>query len=45
MSLSLSERIPVEIWEKILYHATRSPLLPFTEDGELTPDLVDNLLL
>ncbi|PVF91550.1 hypothetical protein CPB86DRAFT_878450 [Serendipita vermifera] len=45
MTLPLLERIPIEIWEKILYHATRSPLLPFTEDGKLTPDLVDNLLL
>ncbi|CAG8687783.1 6678_t:CDS:1 [Acaulospora colombiana] len=45
MSISLLERIPIEIWEKILYHATFSPLLPFTEDGELTNDLVDNLLL
>ncbi|CAG8764483.1 11720_t:CDS:2, partial [Acaulospora colombiana] len=45
MNITLLERIPVEIWEKILYHATFSPLLPVTEDGELTPDLVDNLLL
>ncbi|PVF91553.1 hypothetical protein CPB86DRAFT_791963 [Serendipita vermifera] len=45
MPLSLLERVPVEIWEKIFYHATRSPLLPFAEDGRLTPDLVDNLLL
>ncbi|PVF99657.1 hypothetical protein CPB86DRAFT_824931, partial [Serendipita vermifera] len=45
MSLSLLEQIPIEIWEKIFYHATRSPLLPFTEDGRLTSDLLDNLLL
>ncbi|PVF91551.1 hypothetical protein CPB86DRAFT_878451 [Serendipita vermifera] len=45
MSSFSLDRTPIEIWEKIFHHVTRSPLLPFTEDGKLTADLVDNLLL
>jgi hypothetical protein len=32
---SVVHRIPIEIWEVILREAVRSPLLPFTENGEL----------
>lgn len=45
MSHSSIDRVPVEIWEKVLHHATVPPLLPFTEDGALSPSLNDNLLL
>jgi hypothetical protein len=39
------ERVPVEIWLRILQHAVASPLLPFREDGSLSPHLLDNLFL
>ncbi|PVF99648.1 hypothetical protein CPB86DRAFT_283247 [Serendipita vermifera] len=32
---SITHQIPVEIWERILWEAARSPLLPFTSEGEL----------
>jgi hypothetical protein len=37
------ERVPIEIWEKILSYATTSSLIPFTESGELASSLVDTL--
>ncbi|PVF95974.1 hypothetical protein CPB86DRAFT_787533 [Serendipita vermifera] len=42
-TISAAERTPVEIWQQILRHAIASPLLPFTEDGKLSTDLIDNL--
>jgi hypothetical protein len=45
MPQSAYERIPVEIWDKILHYATASPLLPFREDGSLSPHLLDNFFL
>jgi hypothetical protein len=37
------KRIPVEVWHKILFYATKSPLLPFAEDGKLSSTLIDNI--
>jgi hypothetical protein len=45
MSYSACKRIPIEIWDQILQSATTSLLLPFREDGSLSPHLLDNLLL
>ncbi|PVF95976.1 hypothetical protein CPB86DRAFT_875320 [Serendipita vermifera] len=43
MTLSAVGRTPVEIWRLIFLHAIASPLLPFTEHGKLSTDLIDNL--
>jgi hypothetical protein len=45
MASSASERIPVEIWHLILHHAVASPLLPFTEEGDLSTHLIETLHL
>jgi hypothetical protein len=43
MASSASGRIPIEVWELILGHAIKSPLLPFLEDGTLSFGLIENL--
>ncbi|CAG8722804.1 9805_t:CDS:2, partial [Acaulospora colombiana] len=40
---SAVKRVPVEIWRKILYQATMSPFLPFTEEGKLSSDLMKSV--
>jgi hypothetical protein len=45
MASSASERVPVEIWRLILHHAVASPLLPLTEEGELSTHLIETLHL
>jgi hypothetical protein len=37
------EIVPIEIWEKIFSYATATPLLPFTESGEIAPSLIDTI--
>ncbi|PVF92670.1 hypothetical protein CPB86DRAFT_819432 [Serendipita vermifera] len=41
MEVPPMQRVPVELWEKILLYAIASPFLPFTESGRLSPHLVD----
>jgi hypothetical protein len=43
MSQSAVERTPSEIWRIILHCAVASPLLPFTENGELSSALIHTL--
>ncbi|PVF95977.1 hypothetical protein CPB86DRAFT_827576 [Serendipita vermifera] len=43
MALSAVERTPVEVWWLILEGAVDSPLLPFTEGGTLSTDLIENV--
>lgn len=40
---SVIHRVPVELWQRILYYATICSSLPFTEDGKLSSSLIDNL--
>jgi hypothetical protein len=43
MNQSPLERVPVEIWEKIISYATTTSLLPFTESGEIASSLIDTV--
>jgi hypothetical protein len=41
MESSSVEKIPVEIWDRILSYATASSLLPFTDNGNIASSLID----